>query len=109
MNNEQMNRCRTHDCVVRNVKVTSKKWRWKPKLKVYGNVSTKEMKYICIGRGLVKTGPDSLCTAVQPGPNFSGGVDNLRHVDGDHRSTGLKSESLLADKTGIKNDISANN
>ena len=66
------------------------------------------MKYICVGRGLVKTGLDILCTATQPGPNFSGGADYLRHVDGDLRSTGLKSESLLADRTGIDNDISAN-
>ena len=67
------------------------------------------MKYICVGRGLVKTGPDILCTATQPGPNFSGGADYLRHVDGDLRSTGLKRERLLADKTGIDNDISADN
>ena len=57
----------------------------------------------------MKTGLDILCTATQPGPNFSGGADYLRHVDGDLRSTRLKSESLLADKTGIDNDISAKN
>ena len=103
--NDNMSKCETHDCAVRNVKVTSVKWRWKPKQKIYGNVSTKEKKYICIGRGLVKKGPDTLCTATQPGPNFSGGADYLRHVDGDLRSTRLKSESLLADKTGIDNEL----
>ena len=83
--------------------------RWKPKLKKYGNVSTKEVKSICIGRGLVKADPIKLSTAVQPGQNFSGGAGNLGHVDGDLRSYDLKSESFPADKTGIDMNISANN
>ena len=106
--NYNMSECETHDCAVKSVKVTSIKWRWKPKQKIYGNVSTKEVKHICIGRGLVKKGPDILCTAIQPGPNSEGGKDYLRQVDRDLGSTGLKSESLLADRTGIDNDISAN-
>ena len=105
--NNDMSRCGTHDCAVRSVKVTSIKWRWKPKQKIYGNVSTKEMKFICIGRGLEKKGPDRSCIANKPGPNTSGVGDYLRQVDRDLRLAGLKSESLLA--TGIENDISANN
>ena len=90
--NDDKNFCGVHDSVVRMVKVTSLKWRWKPKVKEYGNVSVKERKYICTGRGLVKRGPDNLCTAAQPRPTCSGEGISLGLVRQDRQDIRLKSE-----------------
>ena len=92
MFNDDKTFCGVHDSVVRMVKVTSLKWRWKPKVKEYGNVSVKERKYICTGRGLVKRGPDNLCTATQPRPTYSGEVNHLGLVRLDRQDIRLKRE-----------------
>ena len=54
--NDQRDRCITHSSAVEKVKVTSKKWRWKPGQQKYGFVASKEVKFICTGRGFESVG-----------------------------------------------------
>ena len=63
-------RCQTHNCDLKSVLVTSKRWAWKEKLKCYGNVVSGRKKMICPLRnsGLVApTIVPTMCTAVQRG------------------------------------------
>ena len=40
-------KCREHDCAIKCVNVSSKKWQWIENKKQFGNVSKKTKKYIC--------------------------------------------------------------
>ena len=50
MNKKQM-RCLKHDCELRSMNVSSKKWQWSDKKQQYGNVTRKVKKYVCVSVG----------------------------------------------------------
>ena len=87
--------CIKHECGVRVISVSTKKWRYKPKKKEYGYVNVKVKKIICSGArdgrvsdSLTHVGPTSLdsanSTTVQGGPTVvkggGGGNQTIEHV-----------------------------
>ena len=58
-------RCTTHDCITKKIKVTSKQWKWKAKQKTFGYVSSRQTKFICSARIQGSTAPD-ISTQVEP-------------------------------------------
>ena len=46
--NKKSLRCTAHDCDVRSMSVTTKKWQWNERKKQYMNVSRKVKKYVCL-------------------------------------------------------------
>ena len=71
--------CSTHNCTGRVMKVSSKKWRWKEKQKVWGYVTVKTSKIACSSVDLRSKGPLSVhksqCTDVLlPGNTVGGGA-----------------------------------
>ena len=85
MYTDQRDRCTTHNSAVKKVKVTSKKWRWKPGQQKYGWMASKETKFICTGRGLEIPGRatddvNDMCIAVQQGPSAKTSLGHSSHV-----------------------------
>ena len=69
--------CSTHNCTARVMKVSSKKWRWKEKQKLWGFVTVKTSKIACSSVDLRSKGPLSVhksqCTDVLLPGNTVGG------------------------------------
>ena len=63
------NKCVTHGCIVKTMKVTSKKWGWKNRSKCYGWITNKKQKVICPlkNKGLVDHDISPVYTHVQRG------------------------------------------
>ena len=50
MNKKQM-RCLKHDCELRSMNVSNRRWQWSEKKQQYGNVTRKVKKYVCVSVG----------------------------------------------------------
>ena len=101
--NKRTGYCSKHECVTKKTVVTSKVWKWKPKINVYGYVSVRRTKYICkrlATSSLATVGDDDL---VQLENQSTEGVGNNGsiHVSG---RLNLKRESL-GDRSQNENEI----
>ena len=48
---KKLMRCLKHDCALRSMNVSSRKWQWSEKKQQYGNVTKKVKKYVCVSVG----------------------------------------------------------
>ena len=95
-------RCNNHDCAVKKVKVTSKKWGWIARLSKYGYINSQATKYICTAvRSGVATNIKSEynCTVAKPG---LAGWDLGSNTRGFDENNGDESESFGARNTGTE-------
>lgn len=53
--------CLKHDCSVKKIRVTSKKWAWVVKRKCYGWRIQKVERFICVGKRQTNRNPDNCC------------------------------------------------
>ena len=49
--NKKLMRCLKHDCGLRSMNVSSRRWQWSEKKQQYGNVTRKVKKYVCVSVG----------------------------------------------------------
>ena len=71
-------RCSVHNCVTKQIRVTAKQWKWRKKLKSFGDVKSKQTKFICMTRIEGSAAPDistSVGPASKPAQRGSQGVE----------------------------------
>ena len=90
-------RCSVHDCVTKQIKVTSKQWKWRENMKSFGYVKSKQTKFICMARIEGSTAPDistSVGPASKPAQRGSQGVEVGRLSDVNTDTRGLNSGAI---------------
>ena len=103
MNKKQL-RCEKHDCAIKVLSVSNRKWQWIEKKKQYGYVTRKSKKYRCMGRSLEK--PDKSVNQVQlTVPKNVGMVEQTKeYYEEGTKNSGVRVTSMKLSRVGISDN-----